>query len=124
MVQKEVAERIAAKPGTKAYGVPSVLLQAFYTIEYLFTVTPAQCKPSPKVHSAVVRLQRNSTEQLFCDEATFFKLVKTGFQQRRKKLRNALKPLGISEDLMDLMLEKRAEQLTVTDFVALTRVIA
>ena len=124
MVQKEVAERLVAKPGSKDYGVPSVLLQAFYTLEYLFTVTPAMCEPPPKVHSAVVRLQRNGMEQLFCDETIFFKVVKAGFQQRRKKLRNALKPLGLSEGLMDLtMLEKRAEQLTVADFVALTRVI-
>ncbi|MEM7382810.1 MAG: 16S rRNA (adenine(1518)-N(6)/adenine(1519)-N(6))-dimethyltransferase RsmA [Bacteroidota bacterium] len=124
MVQKEVAERMAAKPGSRAYGAPSVLLQAFYTIEYLFTVTPAQCKPPPKVYSAVVRLQRNRMEQLFCDEATFFKVVKTGFQQRRKKLRNALRPLGLSEDLASLaILEQRAEQLTVADFIALTQVI-
>ena len=124
MVQKEFAERMAAKPGSKVYGVPSVLLQAFYTIEYLFTVAPAQCKPPPKVHSAIVRLQRNSVEQLFCDEKSFFTVVKTGFGQRRKKLRSALRPLGISEELMKLaMLEQRAEQLTVADFVALTQVI-
>lgn len=124
MVQKEFAERMAAKPGSKVYGVPSVLLQAFYTIEYLFTVAPTQCKPPPKVHSAVVRLQRNEVDQLFCDEKAFFKVVKTGFGQRRKKLRSALRPLGISEDLMDLaMLEQRAEQLTVADFVALTQEI-
>ena len=124
MVQKEFAERMAAKPGSKAYGVPSVLLQAFYTIEYLFTVAPDQCKPPPKVHSAVVRLQRNEVAQLLCDERAFFKVVKTGFGQRRKKLKSALKPLGLSEDLMDsAMLEQRAEQLTVADFVALAQVV-
>ncbi|MEM7055930.1 MAG: 16S rRNA (adenine(1518)-N(6)/adenine(1519)-N(6))-dimethyltransferase RsmA [Bacteroidota bacterium] len=124
MVQKEVAERLTAKPDSKDYGIPSVLLQAFYDIEYLFTVSPAMSTPPPKVYSAVVRLQRNSTKQLPCDEAIFFKVVKAGFQQRRKKLKNALRHLRLSESILNsAMLGKRAEQLTVADFVALTQLI-
>lgn len=124
MVQKEVAERLTAKPDSKDYGIPSVLLQAFYDVEYLFTVSPAMSTPPPKVHSAVVRLQRNSTEQLPCDEAVFFKIVKAGFQQRRKMLKNALRHLRLSESILNsAMLSKRAEQLTVADFVALTQLI-
>lgn len=93
MIQKEVAERIAEKPGTKTYGILSVLLQAWYDIEYLFTVGPGAFSPPPKVHSAVIRLRRNSRESLGCDEALFKAVVKTAFNQRRKTLRNSLKPL-------------------------------
>jgi len=121
MVQKEVAERISAGPGSKTYGILSVLLQAFYHIEYLFTVGEKVFAPPPKVKSAVIRLTRNAVEKLDCDEALFFRVVKTAFNQRRKVLSNALKPLGgtLPPDLAG----KRAEQLGVADFVALTRFI-
>ena len=124
MVQKEVAARLISKPGSKAYGILSVLLQAFYDFEYLFAVGPQVFAPPPKVQSAVVRLRRNSTLQLDCDEDLFFKVVKTGFQQRRKILSNALKPLLPTKKQSLSLLTKRAEQLTVTDFVALTQYIA
>ena len=93
MIQKEVAERIAEKPGTKTYGILSVLLQAWYDIEYLFTVGEGAFNPPPKVKSAVIRLVRNNRRELGCDEALFKTVVKTGFNQRRKTLRNSLKPL-------------------------------
>ena len=93
MIQKEVAERIAEKPGTKTYGILSVLLQAWYDIEYLFTVGEGAFNPPPKVKSAVIRLVRNARTSLGCDEALFKTVVKTGFNQRRKTLRNSLKPL-------------------------------
>ncbi|MBP5487749.1 MAG: 16S rRNA (adenine(1518)-N(6)/adenine(1519)-N(6))-dimethyltransferase RsmA [Bacteroidales bacterium] len=93
MIQKEVAERIAEKPGTKIYGILSVFLQAWYDIEYLFTVGPRAFNPPPKVHSAVIRLTRNSRTSLGCDEKLFRSVVKTAFGQRRKTLRNSLKPL-------------------------------
>ena len=122
MVQREVAARICAQPGHKDYGVPSVLLQAFYDIEYLFTVEPTMCNPVPKVHSAVIRLQRNLTKRLDCDEVMFFKLVKMSFGQRRKKLRNALKATSYVLDGVDpTLLDLRAEALGVADFVKLTQ---
>jgi 16S rRNA (adenine1518-N6/adenine1519-N6)-dimethyltransferase len=93
MIQKEVAERIAEKPGTKTYGILSVFLQAWYDIEYLFTVGPGAFNPPPKVHSAVIRLTRNSRTSLDCDEKLFRTVVKTAFGQRRKTLRNSLKPV-------------------------------
>ncbi len=125
MVQKEVAERLIAKPGSKVYGILSVLLQAFYNLEYLFTVKPQVFAPPPKVLSAVIRLRRNSTLQLDCDENLFSRVVKAGFQQRRKILRNALKSLLLpTTKLPPTLLTKRAEQLTVADFVALTKYIA
>ena len=121
MFQKEVAERVAAKPGSKIYGILSVLLSAFYDIEYLFTVDEHVFNPPPKVKSAVIRLRRNGVERLDCDEALFFKTVKTGFNQRRKTLRNALKPLGMSlEGVPSVLLDKRAEQLSVDDFIVIT----
>jgi 16S rRNA (adenine1518-N6/adenine1519-N6)-dimethyltransferase len=121
MIQKEVAERIASGHGTKTYGILSVLLQAFYEIEYLFTVNETVFFPRPRVKSAVIRLKRKDNFELECDETLFFRVVKTAFNQRRKTLRNALKPLGkdtgnISSDLLN----KRAEQLQVKDFVYLT----
>lgn len=121
MLQKEVAQRIAAPPGGKEYGILSVLLQAFYHIKYHFTVPPGAFDPPPKVQSGVIRLQRNETAQLDCDEKLFFQVVKTAFNQRRKTLRNALKPLGvpIEHPLLDL----RAERLGVAEFVELTRLI-
>ncbi|HAN49945.1 MAG TPA: hypothetical protein DCQ08_02935 [Amoebophilaceae bacterium] len=124
MIQKEVAERLTAKSGSKVYGILSVLLQAFYDLEYLFAVGPQVFSPAPKVQSAVIRLRRNSTLQLDVDEKLFFRVVKAGFQQRRKTLRNALKPLLPATKQPPLLLAKRAEQLTVTDFVALTKYIA
>jgi 16S rRNA (adenine1518-N6/adenine1519-N6)-dimethyltransferase len=122
MIQKEVAQRLAEPPGSKTYGILSVLLQAFYKIEYLFTVPPHVFNPPPKVESAVVRLTRNDTMQLDCDEKLFFRVVKQAFQTRRKTLRNALKPFGMpAEATTDAIFEKRAEQLGVAEFVGLTR---
>ena len=121
MIQKEVAERIAEKPGTKTYGILSVLLQAWYDIEYLFTVGEGAFNPPPKVKSAVIKLRRNSRTGLGCDEKLFKTIVKTSFNQRRKTLRNALKPLlreGI--DTLDPVFDLRADKLGVEDFVRLT----
>ena len=124
MIQKEVAERIAEKPGTKTYGILSVLLQAWYDIEYLFTVGEGAFNPPPKVKSAVIRLTRNDRESLDCDEALFKKVVKTAFGQRRKTLRNSLKtllPEGF--DTSDPLFDLRPERLSVEDFVRLTRML-
>lgn len=121
MVQKEVAERIAAKHGNKTYGILSVLLQAWYDIEYLFTVHENVFLPPPKVKSAVIRLKRNKTMTLECDEALFFQVVKTGFNQRRKTLHNALKTLA---EYNGIYASKRAEQLSVADFIILTNEIS
>lgn len=125
MIQKEVAERIAEKPGTKTYGILSVLLQAWYDIEYIITVGSGAFAPPPKVQSAVIRLRRNGRESLGCDEKLFKQVVKTAFNQRRKTLRNALKPLlpegfDSSNEVFDL----RAEKLSVEDYIALTQMIA
>jgi 16S rRNA (adenine1518-N6/adenine1519-N6)-dimethyltransferase len=117
MFQKEVAVRIAAPPGKKDYGILSVLLQAWYDIEYLFTVEPTVFIPPPKVQSAVIRLQRNKTTDLGCSEKMLLQVVKTAFNQRRKTLHNALKPLG---DYNGEFAGKRAEQLSVEQFVRLT----
>jgi 16S rRNA (adenine1518-N6/adenine1519-N6)-dimethyltransferase len=122
MLQKEVARRIASPPGSKEYGILSVLLQAYYDIEYLFSVPPGAFDPPPKVQSGIIRLTRNKTAKLDCDEKLFFRLVKTAFNQRRKTLRNALKPLGTVPD--HALLDKRAEQLAVADFIVLTRLLA
>jgi len=125
MIQKEVAQRLAEPPGSKTYGILSVLLQAYYKIEYLFTVPPHVFVPPPKVESAVVRLTRNDIEQLGCDEKLFFRVVKQAFQTRRKTLRNALKPFGLpAEATTDAIFDKRAEQLGVADFVRLTQRVA
>jgi 16S rRNA (adenine1518-N6/adenine1519-N6)-dimethyltransferase len=125
MLQKEVARRIASPPGSKEYGILSVLLQAYYTIEYLFTVPPHVFEPPPKVQSGVIRLKRNEVQVLDCDEILFFKVVKQGFNNRRKTLRNSLKPLGLPATLQpDPLLDKRAEQLSVADFVYLTQQLA
>jgi 16S rRNA (adenine1518-N6/adenine1519-N6)-dimethyltransferase len=124
MLQKEVAERLAEPPGSKTYGILSVLLQAYYDIEYLFTVPPHVFVPPPKVESAVVRLTRNQTERLDCDEKLFFRVVKQAFSTRRKTLRNALRPLGLSTEIMAAeIFDKRAEQLGVSDFVLLTNLV-
>jgi 16S rRNA (adenine1518-N6/adenine1519-N6)-dimethyltransferase len=118
MVQKEVAERICHGPGSKTFGILSVLLQAFYRTEYLFTVGESVFVPPPKVKSAVIRLTRNSTHQIACNEDLFFRVVKTAFNQRRKILGNALKPLGCP--VPDEFALKRAEQLSVEEFITLT----
>lgn len=117
MFQKEVAERIASPHGNKKYGILSVLVQAFYSIEYLFTVSEQVFYPPPNVMSAVIRLKRNETKKLNCDEKLFFNLVKAGFNQRRKTLRNSLGSFKFqkSEKISEI-LTKRAEQLTVADF--------
>lgn len=132
MIQKEVAERMAAGPGSKTYGILSVLIQAWYNVEYLFTVEPGVFNPPPKVRSAVVRLTRNETTDLGCDEKLFKRLVKTTFNQRRKTLRNNIKPLlsaleaestekpDFAELLADPIMQKRPEQLSVEDFINLT----
>jgi len=118
MLQKEVAQRIASPPGNKDYGILSVLLQAFYDIDYLVSVPPGAFDPPPKVQSGVIRLRRNATSALECDEKLFFRVVKTAFNQRRKTLRNALKPIGEMPE--HPLLTKRAEQLSVAQFVELT----
>lgn len=120
MFQKEVAQRIAEKPGTKTYGILSVLLQAFYKIEYLFTVHEHVFNPPPKVKSAVIRLTRNTTKHLNCDEDLFFRVVKTAFNQRRKTIRNSIKPICGNSEVKSVYLEKRPEQLNVSEFVELT----
>lgn len=124
MVQKEVAERIAAPHGNKTYGITSVLLQAFYDIEYLFTVPEHVFDPPPKVKSAVIRLTRNATERLDCDEKLFVRVVKTAFNQRRKTLRNSLKPMMQGAACAEPIFDKRPEQLSVADFVDLTNLMA
>ncbi len=118
MIQKEVAERIASKHGKKTYGILSVLLQTFYEIEYLFTVSEQVFNPPPKVKSAVVRLKRNERNELPCSEEFFIKVVKAAFNLRRKMLRNSLK--GICENLPENFATKRPEQLSVEDFIELT----
>jgi 16S rRNA (adenine1518-N6/adenine1519-N6)-dimethyltransferase len=122
MLQKEVADRIASKHGNKTYGILSVLLQAYYNIEFLFKVPPGVFFPPPKVMSAVIRLKRNERTTLGCDEVLFRKLVKQGFNNRRKTLRNALKSLNLPASISGLpLLDKRAEQLAVDDFIFLTQ---
>lgn len=136
MIQKEVAERIAAGPGSKTYGILSVLIQAWYHVDYLFTVHEHVFNPPPKVKSAVIRMTRNETQSLGCDEALFKKIVKTCFNQRRKTLRNSIKPIFAEADqrkqqkgeivkdhsdfLQDEIFNKRPEQLSVSDFITLT----
>ena len=149
MIQKEVADRIAEKPGSKVYGILSVLLQAWYDIEYVMSVGSGAFAPPPKVQSAVIRLRRNGRTSLGCDERLFKQVVKTAFNQRRKTLRNALKPLlggaaggaraaagatagasagvavrAAAPDLSDPIFDLRAERLSVEDFVRLTRLLA
>ncbi len=126
MIQKEVAERLAEPPGSRTYGILSVLLQAYYDIEYLFTVDENVFAPPPKVKSAVIRLKRNSRKSLDCDEKLFFTVVKTAFNQRRKQLRNSLKPLLPKKDdeAEPKILDCRPEQLGVEDFVELTNYVA
>lgn len=124
MIQKEVAERIAAAPGCKAYGILSVLIQAWYRVEYLFTVSEHVFNPPPKVKSAVIRMTRNDTTDLGCDERLFRQVVKTTFNQRRKTLRNSIRPLLPPDKecplLQEALMGKRPEQLSVQEFVELT----
>ncbi len=123
MLQKEVAERLASKPGKKAYGILSVLLQAYYDIKYLFTVPPSVFNPPPKVQSAVISMERNNVTALPCDEVLFKQVVKTTFNQRRKTIRNSIKPLlGANFDKEGTpLLDKRPEQLSVAEFIELTQ---
>ena len=121
MFQKEVAKRIAEKEGSKVYGILSVLTQAFYDVEYLFTVPPTVFNPPPKVDSGVIRLVRKENYTLPVDEKLFYRVVKTAFQQRRKTLRNSLKIFNLSDVLReDVIFGKRPEQLSVQEFISLT----
>ncbi|MBD0831444.1 16S rRNA (adenine(1518)-N(6)/adenine(1519)-N(6))-dimethyltransferase RsmA [Aestuariibaculum sediminum] len=124
MFQKEVAERICSKEGSKVYGILSVLAQAYYDAEYLFTVPPNVFNPPPKVDSGVMRLTRKTDYSLPCDDILFFKVVKAAFQQRRKTLRNSLKTFNLSDNLKaNSIFDKRPEQLSVTQFIELTQLI-
>ncbi|MDO5979222.1 16S rRNA (adenine(1518)-N(6)/adenine(1519)-N(6))-dimethyltransferase RsmA [Flavivirga spongiicola] len=124
MFQKEVALRICSKEGSKVYGILSVLAQAYYDAEYLFTVPPDVFNPPPKVESGVLRLIRKKDYTLPCDDALFFKVVKTAFQQRRKTLRNSLKTFNLSDNLKaNVIFGKRPEQLAVQEFIELTQLI-
>lgn len=135
MIQKEVAERLAASPGCKDYGILSVLVQLWYDVEYLFTVEPGVFNPPPKVKSAVIRMTRNDKTDCGCDERLFRRVVKTTFNQRRKMMRGSIKPLlaqldnekGMqrehTEFLAQPILTKRPEQLSVQDFIDLTNVL-
>jgi len=124
MLQKEVAERLAAPPGSKTYGILSVFLQAYYNIEYLFTVNEDVFSPPPRVKSGVIRLTRNQIEKLNCDEKLFKGIVKMAFNQRRKTMRNSLKSLINSDELKaNVLFDKRPEQLGVAEFELLVRLI-
>ena len=122
MFQKEVAQRICSKEGSKVYGILSVLTQAFYDATYLFTVPASVFNPPPKVESGVLLLKRKENYKLPCDETLFFKVVKTAFQQRRKTLRNSLKTLNLNNNLKaNSIFDKRPEQLSVSEFIQLTK---
>ncbi len=128
MIQREVALRMASAPGCKAYGILSVLIQAWYNVEYLFTVDEDVFNPPPKVKSAVIRMTRNGVTSLGCDEQLFRRVVKTVFNQRRKMLRVSLRPLLAGRDVPpgffeQPMMTRRPEQLTVTEFVELTNMV-
>jgi 16S rRNA (adenine1518-N6/adenine1519-N6)-dimethyltransferase len=128
MFQKEVADRIAAGPGSKVYGITSVLTQAWYTVEHLMNVEPEAFIPPPKVRSAVIRMQRNTVDRLPCDETLFFRVVKTAFNQRRKMLRSSLKAWGnnIEDQLLSAGIQptQRAEEISLEGFCALARALA
>lgn len=124
MLQREVARRLASPPGNKDYGILSVLLQAWYDIEYLFTVDEGAFIPPPKVKSGVIRLKRNNRESLGCDEAKFKLVIKTAFNQRRKTVRNSVKQLSEKPLGDHRLLGMRPEQLSVEDFIELTNLIA
>lgn len=122
MIQREVAQRIAAGPGSRTYGILSILIQAWYDVDYLFTVDETVFNPPPKVKSAVIRMTRNKTTELGCDESLFKQVVKTTFNQRRKQLRNSIKPILGKESplLQDELFTRRPEQLSVSEFIDLT----
>jgi 16S rRNA (adenine1518-N6/adenine1519-N6)-dimethyltransferase len=125
MFQLEVAKRICETPGSKTYGILSVLVQAFYNAEFILSLDPLQFTPPPKVNSGVIRLTRKIKPTLNCDEILFFKIVKTSFQQRRKTLRNSLKVFNLSDNIKeDVIFGRRPETLSVDDFVHLTNIIA
>lgn len=126
MFQKEVAERVAAGPGSKTYGILSVLLQAYYDIEYLFTVDEHEFNPPPKVKSGVIRLRRNDVDDIGCDEKEFVRVVKQAFNQRRKMLRSSLKSLlnDQAREVLDDLLHLRPEQLSVAQFVRITKAVS
>ena len=125
MFQKEFADRICSNPKSKKYGIPSVLLQAFFNCNHLFDVEPNNFVPAPRVMSSVIQLTRNNTSDLGCDYNLFIKVVKTAFSQRRKKLKNALKKISNLEEINENqhLLSKRAEELNVFDFINLTNSI-
>lgn len=123
MFQKEVAERIATGPGSKKYGILSVLLQTYYNVEYLFTVNEDVFTPPPKVKSGVIRVIRNNRTSLPCDEKLFFRIIKMGFNQRRKTLSNSLKSILLNLKPEDEVFRKRPEQLSVQEFIDLTLII-
>jgi 16S rRNA (adenine1518-N6/adenine1519-N6)-dimethyltransferase len=123
MIQKEVAQRIAEKPGSRVYGILSVLLQTFYKIEYLFTVNEQVFLPPPNVKSAVIRLTRNNRKELNCDEKLFFTVVKVAFNQRRKTLSNSLKPILEGIRIDNPIMTKRPEQLSIEQFEELTNLV-
>ena len=124
MIQKEVADRIRAPHGSKTYGILSVLLQAFFDIEYLFTVSAGVFTPAPRVQSAVIRLKRNNRKHLDCDEKMFFRVVKASFNHRRKTLRNSLKGLFLIPEQEDEIFSLRPEQLPVDRFIELTTLLS
>ena len=123
MVQKEMAERMAAKEGSKTYGILSVLMQAWYDIDYLFTVHENVFNPPPKVKSAVIKMRRNAVTDLGCDEKLFVSIVKQAFNQRRKTMRNSLRPMLSPEIIENEVFNKRPEQLSVQEFIDLTNMI-
>lgn len=123
MFQKEVAERICEKAGSKTYGILSVLCQAFYEVEYLFTVSEQVFSPPPKVKSGVMRMKRKANYHLPCNEKLFFSVVKSAFNQRRKTLRNSLKSYLTEEIKSDILFDKRPEQLAVEEFINITKKI-
>ena len=125
MFQLEVAKRICAVPGSKIYGILSVLTQAFYSTELLFSLKPHYFSPPPKVDSAIIRLVKRNIQTLDCDEKLFFKIVKTSFQQRRKTLKNSLKTFNLPNNIKEgVIFERRPETLSVDDFILLTNIIA
>ena len=123
MFQKEVAERVCSGPGTKKYGILSVLIQAFYNVEYLFTVNEEVFNPPPKVKSGVIKITRNDTVKLDCDEKLFFRVVKAIFNQRRKMARNSLKSLLGDKKIDHVLLTKRPEELSIENFIEITKMI-
>ena len=123
MFQKEVAERVCSGPGTKKYGILSVLIQAFYNVEYLFTVNEDVFNPQPKIKSGVIKITRNNTIEIDCDEKLFFKVVKSIFNQRRKMARNSLKSLSGDKKIDHVLLTKRPEELSIENFIEITIII-